>query len=168
MDEVFVFEVSYLLDVISDILFDTIYHEHVSYHSIKPLKEFFLKNEMKLIDVKKISTHGGSIRGIAQKACGKKKINNSVEDLIKDEYKFGLYNIETYHAFESRIKTVQKNLMSLLENYKKNNKVIYGYGAPAKATTLMYYFGLDSKIIDLIIDDSPLKQNMFSPDYIFL
>ena len=162
-NSIFVFEVSYLLDVINEVLFDTIYHEHLSYHSVKPLDDFFKKHDMKLINVKKVSSHGGSIRGIVQKISGIKKTDNTVKQFIDDESNFGLYKVNTYKFFEKCIKKIQFDLMLILNNYKKNNKKIFAYGAPAKATTLMYYFGLDSKIIDFIIDDNPLKQNMLSP-----
>jgi hypothetical protein len=160
---IFVFEVSYLLDVINEVLFDTIYHEHLSYHSVKPLDDFFKKHDMKLINIKKVSSHGGSIRGIVQKVSGVKKTDNTVKQFINDESNFGLYKVNTYKFFEKSIKKLKFDLMFILNNHKKNNKKIFVYGAPAKATTLMYYFGLDSKIIDFIIDDNPLKQNMLSP-----
>ena len=163
-DGIFVFEVSYLADVINDLLFDTIYHEHLSYHSVIPLILFFEKNGMTLIEANRIDSHGGSLRCVVKlKKNLKLHVRESVENCVKLERKMGLNKIDTYRDFFTRIENKKNELHELLTKLKSENKTIIGFGAPAKATTFMYQFCIDEKIIDFIIDDSPLKQGLFSP-----
>ncbi len=161
----FVFEVSYLLDVIESLLFDTIYHEHLSYHSLKPLLHFFKKHEMGIFDVERITTHGGSIRCYVQHTDGPYKISDSVENLVKIEQKADLFSKETFYLFEKNIGQLKSDLTKILDKLKKQGKKIIGFGAPAKATTLMYYLDIGPDIIDYIVDDSELKHNMCTPGY---
>ena len=160
---IFVFEVSYLLDVFDKTLFDTIYHEHLSYHSVKPLKNFFSNNGMELIDVKRINTHGGSIRCVAKLKESILITNNSVTDLIKSEENCQLDKADTFIKFALKIQGIKNDLKKMLCDIKKNGQKIAAFGAPAKATTLMYEFGLDKDTIEFIIDDNPLKQGLYSP-----
>jgi SAM-dependent methyltransferase len=160
---VFVFEVSYLGDVIEKNLFDTIYHEHLSYHAVAPLAAFFKANGMELIDAARVDSHGGSLRGTAKLAAGKRPVASSVKEFIKRERELGLDKAETYRAFFTRIESVKKQLTALLDERRAQGKRIAGFGAPAKATTLMYHFGLGPKVIEFIVDDSPLKQGLFTP-----
>ncbi len=160
---IFVFEVSYLVDVFEKNLFDTIYHEHLSYHSVKPLKKFFKNNDMQLIDVQRIPTHGGSIRGIAQFKDGPRKERSTVEKIILMEEEKQVDKISTFMDFAENINKLKEELTNTLLNLRKKNKKIAGFGAPAKATTLMYQFDLNKDIIDFIVDDNPLKQNTFTP-----
>ena len=158
----FVFEVSYLVDVYQKTLFDTIYHEHLSYHSVTPLIKFFDSKGMTLIDVLKVNTHGGSIR------CGIKNSSNaevkkSVETFVNLEKTLAFHDSNTFIKFSNKIEERKKELCDLLKKIKADKKSIAGFGAPAKATTLMYEFGLNNDILDFIVDDSPLKQGLFSP-----
>ncbi len=162
-DGVFVFEVSYLADVFEKILFDTIYHEHLAYHCVKPLVNFFAAQGMQLIATKRTATHGGSLRGIVQLAGGPLKVETSVDSLLKLERSMGLDKLETLRAFGSKIDRVKHELTSYLHSLKTQGKSIAGFGAPAKATTLMYHFSIGPDIIDFIVDDSPFKQGLYSP-----
>jgi SAM-dependent methyltransferase len=162
-DGVFVFEVSYLADVYEKTLFDTIYHEHVAYHSVKPLRAFFKANGFELIEAWRVDTHGGSLRGIAQKAGGKHPVDASVGELVAMEERLGLDKPETFQAYARRIDALKSELGGLLRKLKSQGKSIAGFGAPAKATTLMLHFGLGPDLIDFIVDDSPLKQGLYSP-----
>lgn len=160
---IFVFEVSYLLDVYQKTLFDTIYHEHLSYHSIFPLVKFFQENNMELIDVKRVNTHGGSIRCVVKNQTNKRPINDSVEDFLELEKSLSINNKNIYFNFSNKINQRKKELNNFVNEVKSRKKIIAGFGAPAKATTLMYEFGLDQNILDFIVDDSPWKQGLFSP-----
>jgi SAM-dependent methyltransferase len=162
-DGVFVFEVSYLGDVYEKGLFDTIYHEHLAYHSIQPLVAFFENLSMDLFSVSRIPSHGGSIRGMVQLAGGPHNTDGSVCSLINYEKKIKLDKLTTWTRFESKVNLLKEELNKLLKNLKQSGKSIAGFGAPAKATTLMYHFNLGSDIIDFIVDDAPLKQGLFSP-----
>jgi SAM-dependent methyltransferase len=161
-DGVFVFEVSYLLDVFEKTLFDTIYHEHLSYHSVKPLTTFFERHDMELVDVQRVSSHGGSLRGFAQrKAASRKK--PTVDSLIKTEAELGLHGPAAYRTFFQNIDQRRNELRSLLQRLRSEGRRVVGFGAPAKATTLMYHFGLGTDVLEYVVDDSPLKQGLFTP-----
>ena len=160
---IFVFEVSYLLDVITKTLFDMTYHEHLSYHSVISLIPFFKKNGLELIDVIKTNVHGGSIRGIVQLKGGPHKIKDSVQKSIEGELTAKLDKESTYKKFGVNIENQKIELSTLLKKIKDENKTIAGFGAPAKSTTLLYHFNIDSTIIDYIVDDNELKQNLYSP-----
>jgi hypothetical protein len=162
-DGVFVFEVSYLTDVLEKTLFDTIYHEHLSYHTVAPLVSFFAANGMELITADRVDTHGGSLRGVAQLAGGARAVASSVAACLELEDRLGLGRPWTFHDFAQRIDVLKTSLRDLLAGLKAEGRSIAGYGAPAKATTLMYHFGLSPDIIDFIVDDSPLKQGLYSP-----
>jgi len=162
-DGIFVFEVSYLADVIRNTLFDMTYHEHLSYHSILPLMTFFTKNDLELIDVIKTNVHGGSIRCIVQLQGGIHKIRDSVDQIIKEEIEMGLNDLSVFIKFAENINLQKSKLLELLKKIKDENKTIAGFGAPAKSTTLLYHFNIDPKIIEYIVDDNKLKQNLFSP-----
>ena len=160
---VFVFEVSYLLDVFKKTLFDTIYHEHLDYHSVQPLVPFFERHGMQLIEVDRIDTHGGSLRGIAQLAGGPWAPDGSVGVLSTLEREAGLDREETFLAFAERIDRIGCDLRDLITSLKRKGKRIAGFGAPAKATTLMHHFDIGPNQIDFIVDDSPLKQGLYTP-----
>ena len=108
-DGIFVFEVSYLLDVIENTLFDMIYHEHVSYHSILPLISFFEANEMQIIEIIKVDTHGGSIRGIVQKKSGPYKISKSLRDMIQNEKNMRQMTTNGIAELLTRIESIVKD-----------------------------------------------------------
>ena len=158
---IFCFEVSYLLDVIEKKLFDTIYHEHISYHTVKPLFQFVENKGMYLYDAQKVDSHGGSIRCFVSNK--RKKIKQSVNNLINQEIERSLFQVSTYHIFHNQIRVQGIRLNNLLHKFNKDKKRIAGFGAPAKLTTLMYTFKLDSKLFEFIIDDSPWKQGLLTP-----
>lgn len=160
---VFVFEVSYLVDVFEKTLFDTIYHEHLDYHSVGPLVRFFAAKGMELIEAVRVDSHGGSLRGIAQLKGGPHAVGESVGELVALEERLGLDKAATLSKFAADIEALGAELNALLKKLKAEGKRIGGFGAPAKATTLMYHFGIGPDLIDFIIDDSPLKQGLFSP-----
>jgi hypothetical protein len=163
IEGIFAFEVSYLLDVYCDTLFDTIYHEHLSYHSIKPLQTFMATHGMRLIDVQRVNTHGGSLRCIACRSEANHIVKQSVEEGIQNEARVNLHSSQTFKSYAGQVDQLRDELGALIQNLKSEGKSIAAYGAPAKATTLMYHFGLGPDVIDFIVDDSPLKQGLFSP-----
>lgn len=162
-DGLFMFEVSYLVDVIRKTLFDTIYHEHLAYHSVRPLIPFLATHGLELIEAIRVDSHGGSLRGVAQRVGGPRPTGKSVAAALSDEAELGLQFPETYRAFYCRIEKLGRELSELLQTLKSEGARIAGFGAPAKATTLMYQFGLGCELIDYIVDDSPIKQGLYSP-----
>ncbi|MBB54105.1 MAG: SAM-dependent methyltransferase [Magnetovibrio sp.] len=163
LDGVFVFEVSYLVDVFEDTLFDTIYHEHLAYHTVRPLQRFFDRHGLELIKAERVASHGGSLRGVVQHKDGPHAVDGSVSARVEHEAEIGLYEAATLQQLGLKIFRVGTELMALLKSMKASGKRIAGFGAPAKATTLMYQFDMGPDMIDFIVDDSPLKQDLFSP-----
>ena len=162
-DGAFVFEVSYLVDVIEKSLFDTIYHEHVAYHSVKPLAAFFEAHGLRLFHAERVDSHGGSLRGYVCHTGAPWPRDPSVDDLISLEADMKLDNADTLRTFSAQVDAIGADLLSRLRSIKAEGKKIAAFGAPAKATTLMYHFGIGVDVIDFIVDDSPLKQNLYSP-----
>jgi len=164
-DGLFVFEVSYLLDVVEKTLFDTIYHEHLSYHTVKPLVGLFERHGMELVDAIRVDVHGGSLRGIAQLKGGRVRRQPGVEGLIAEEARRGLHGPQAYRQFFQEIQQRKVELTDLLRGLAAQGKKVAGFGAPAKATTLMFHFGLGPEALAYIVDDNPLKQGLYSPGH---
>jgi hypothetical protein len=118
---------------------------------------------MELFAAERVASHGGSIRVMVQLNGGPNKANGSVQSLIDYEYKLGLNLSGTWVGYAEKINKLRKKLVDILMGLKKKGKIIAGYGAPAKATTLMHHFGIGPDIIDFISDDAPLKQGLYSP-----
>jgi hypothetical protein len=161
-DGVFMFEASYLVDKIHKKLFDLLYHEHLCYHSIKPLVSFFRQHGLELFDVKRNSSKGGSIRGFVQKIGGPRTISPSINELLTLEANLGIDQPETFKTFSEQIQSLKQQVQNLLKNLKAKGKTIVGYGASATTTTLIYHFGLH-EFLTFIVDDYKAKQNLFSP-----
>jgi hypothetical protein len=173
---VFVFEVSYLPDVLEHTLFDTIYHEHLSYHSLQPLRSFFSNRlDMRVFDVKHVDTHGGSMRAYvclsnASYIPSENVYIWSYRELISGivpPFMAGtgedLIDSTIFEDFNKKIANLGAELKRQLLQFKQLGKTIAAFGAPAKATTLMYQFDLGPELIDFVVDDSPLKQGLYTP-----
>ena len=131
-DGVFVFEVSYLVDVVEKTLFDMIYHEHLDYHSVMPLIGFFSRCGLELIDAVRVDTHGGSLRGVVQRKGGQRRVGPSVARAVAQEQAMGLNKAGTFRTFAAHIETLKTELIGLLRQLKADGKRIAGFGAPAK------------------------------------
>ena len=156
-----VIEVQYLLNTLRDLTFDNIYHEHYNYWSLTSLINFFNQFNAKIFRAEKIDTHGGSLR-IYIKKNKKIKIENNVKKLINEEERFGIKDFKTYQKFGEKVYQIKKNIIKNIDKLKNKSKIIIGYGAPAKATTALNFFGI-SKEIDFIVEDNKLKHNKFIP-----
>ena len=162
-DGFFVMEVGYFVDVFQNNWFDTVYHEHVDFHTVHPLTKLFERFDMNLFRVERVSPQGGSIRVMAQKKSGRRMIDDTVENLINLESDLGLDRAETLVQYEREINKIRKKFMGLISEIKSDGKTIAAFGAATKATTLSYHFGLDKEDILFIVDDNPLKQGFVSP-----
>jgi nucleoside-diphosphate-sugar epimerase len=156
-----VIEVQYLLNTLKDLTFDNIYHEHYNYWSLTSLVNFFNQFDAKIFRSEKVDTHGGSLR-IYVKKDKKIKIESSVKQMLKIEENFGIKKFKTYKEFGEKVYNIRNNVLKNIEKLKNNKKKIIGYGAPAKATTALNFFGI-SKEIDFIVEDNKLKHNKFVP-----
>ena len=156
-----IIEVQYLMNTLKDLTFDNIYHEHYNYWSLTSLVNFFNKFNSKIVKSERIKTHGGSLR-IYIKKDKKAKIDNSVKKMLKEEEIFGIKSFKTYKQFGEKVYNIRNNVRKNIKKLKDKNNLIVGYGAPAKATTALNFFGI-SKEIDFIVEDNELKHNRFIP-----
>lgn len=163
-DGVFVFEVSYLVDIMDKMLFDTVYHEHLCYHAVKPLCTFLAQHGLQLFDVERIPTKGGSIRCFAQRMGASRPVAPIVGDLAADEDARLMHDPRTYRAWAAKIADTKVGLLALLYDLKKQGKRICGYGASATVTTLIHHFEL-APFLDFLCDDNTLRHGMISPGY---
>ena len=156
-----IIEVQYLMNTLKDMTFDNIYHEHYNYWSLTSLVNFFNQFDAKIFRSEKIDTHGGSLRVYIKKNT-KVKIETNVKKMLKEEENFGIKDYQTYQKFGEKVYKIRENVLNNLKNLKKRNKKIIGYGAPAKATTALNFFGISTDI-DFIVEDNKLKHNKFIP-----
>jgi len=162
-DGLFVMEVGYFVDVHEKGWFDTIYHEHLDYHTVTPLPRFFARFNLEILGVERIAPQGGSIRVIAQKKGGPHSPDGSLAESLALERRLAMDRPETFQAFIQRANGVRGKLTSLLDNLRREGKTIAGYGAPTKATTLLMHFGLDRDVLDFTAEDNPLKHGCLIP-----
>lgn len=158
---VIIIEVQYLVNTLKDLSFDNIYHEHVNYWSLTSLNFFFKKHNLNIFNVKKINTHGGSIRVYL---CKKDefKVSQEVNKILKEEEELGINRLSTYKKFAQSLYQIKNNVKKNLKNLLKEDKKIYGYGAPAKASTAINFLQI-SQFIEKIIEDNPLKHSKYIP-----
>jgi len=157
-----VIEVPYFLDLVEKLEFDTIYHEHVFYFSIKPLKKVFERYGLELFDIEETKLHGGTVR-LYIGHTDAHNVSSIVTEMIKKEEDANLYNQDTFVKFMNRVNQLKQDLNHLISKLKNNGARIAAYGASAKGTTLLNYFGLDRTHLDFVVDRSPVKQGLFTP-----
>ena len=161
-DGIFVFEVPHGLEMIKNLEFDTIYHEHISYFLIEPLSKWLEKNDLEIFNIEKQKVHGGTIRVFVSKK-NIFKIRKSVENLKKQEKYYGLNKLQTFMQFSKKTSKLKLLLKKKIEKFKEKNYLVFGYGAPAKGNVLLNYCEIDNKVLDFITDTTLLKQGKFTP-----
>lgn len=149
-DGVFISESHYLLPLIQDLQYDTIYHEHLRYYSLASIKFLLEKHNLEIWHTKEIPTHGGSIRVYASRK-GKFKIDNTVEAQLKKESSVCI-GTDSLYKFRDRVIMSKLKLMSILNEIKEKKQSIYGISAPSRASTLVNYVGIDHLILDCILE----------------
>lgn len=157
-DGVAVIEAPYLLDLIEKCEFDTIYHQHLCYFSITALDRLFRRHHLYLNRVELTAIHGGSLRLFVEPHENQ---SESVTGLIERESGLGINRPEYYLAFARRVEEIRRGVMKILEDLKAQGKTIVGYGAAAKATTLLSYCGIDRRILDYVVDLNTVKHGRF-------
>ncbi len=159
---VFVIEVPYFLNLVKNLEYDTIYHEHLSYITVIPLIKFLKKFNLEIIDIQEKDIHGGSIRiFISEKGNYKKK--KSVNKICKTEIKARLNSKKVLLNFKKKVTKNRLDLTSLLTKLKKAKKNIVALSAPAKGMTLLNYAKLDSEFLDYATEKSKIKQGLLAP-----
>ncbi len=157
-----IIEVPYVKDMIDKCEFDTIYHEHLCYFSLTALDNLFKRHGMLIVDVERISIHGGSLRIYAAKDP-KRKTSTAVKSLLAQEVVWGIDKIEFYRDFRAAVENVKNSLLSTIESLHRNGRRIAAYGAAAKGTVLLNYCKIGNQFLDFVVDRSPYKQNRYIP-----
>jgi C-methyltransferase C-terminal domain len=157
-------EFPYLMRLMEENQFDTIYHEHLSYFSLVTACDVFDRHGLRVFDVEELPTHGGSVRiYVCHQEDAEKPIGERVADLLSREQKAGFNTVEHYLSFGERVKKTKRKLLEFLIAAKDQEKSVVGYGAPAKGNTLLNYCGIGPDLLDYTVDRSPHKQEHFLP-----
>src|SRR3989344_9230116 len=161
-DGVFVSESQYLMDIVEKFEFDTIYHEHLRFYSLKPLAKLFSSIGMSLVDAERISAAGGSIRVYA--ASGKKGMSERAKKLIREETRAGLYDPKSWELFRAQAINAKNNLLKLLIDLKQKGAKIAGVTSSARSNTLLGFTKIDNQTLDYSVEKagSP-KIGLFTP-----
>ena len=160
---IFIFEVAHFKYILTDGLFDTIYHEHMSYHTAIALESFATASGFKIFRIEEISSHGGSLRFYLSKNHDKIK-EPSVEQIKNDELKLGLNQVEALSLIEDEIKETKESAARMIKDIGLGgNTVFVGYGAPAKVVTFLAQMELEDINLIGVIEDNVEKQNRFLP-----
>jgi hypothetical protein len=150
--------VPYIVDLINNCEFDTIYHQHLCYFSLAALDRLFRAHSLYINEVRHLPIHGGSLRIYVEPA---ENVGESVEDLLKKEELEGINDFSYYRDFAENVDKLRESLMKMLVNLKQGGKKIVAYGAAAKANTFLSYCGIDKNLIDYIVDLNPFKHYLF-------
>ena len=163
-DGIMSFEFPHLQELIKNLQFDTIYHEHFSYFTAYVIQNIFAKYDLDLFRIQRINTHGGSLRIWVKHSSNKNvTIEDSVSNIIDEEIKSSLHKIDGFRGFASDVISIKNNLISfLLDKYKSGKKVI-AYGAAAKGNTFLNYAGIKEDMIEFVIDNAKTKQGKYMP-----
>ena len=157
-----VLEFPYGVDLIEHSEFDTIYHEHVFYFTLTALQPLFARHGLEIFRVEHLSIHGGSLRLFAGHASAH-AIEASVKNLLADEKSKGIGSLAYYEGFAARVLEIKRALRELLTQLKQQGKTVAAYGASAKGSTLINFFGLGKESLDFVVDRSTYKQGRLMP-----
>jgi hypothetical protein len=143
--------------------FDTIYHEHFSYLSFTTVQEIFAAHGLRLFDVERIPTHGGSLRIFACHADDSRATGERAETLAAEERAAGFRSLDRYATFAPRVEETKRALLEFLIAARRDGKRIAAYGAPGKGNTLLNYCGIRTDFVDFAVDRNPYKHGRFTP-----
>jgi SAM-dependent methyltransferase len=158
-----VFEVPYIGDMLDRCEFDTIYHEHLCYFSLRALRHLFERHGLRVVDVQRIPIHGGSIQVTVSPVEASGRASDALQRLIDDEDCLGISDGTALRAFAERVPRLREELLALLESMKQHGAQLAAYGAAAKGSTLLNYCGIGPAMLDYVVDRSPYKQGRFMP-----
>ena len=161
-DGAIVIEAPHFLNLVRNLEYDTIYHEHLSYLSIKPLQNFFRRFGLELFNVEKYAIHGGTIR-FFMGPKGKYPQSNSVETVVASEAAAGIHSLERLRQFADEVAKQRQELRALLEDIKRQGKKVAGVSAPAKGNTLLNYCGITPDLMPYITEKAKIKVGLYTP-----
>ena len=153
-----------LLECIKKTSYDQFYNEHIYLFSVISVTNFIKKYNLEIFDIKNLDTHGGSIRYYIKNIDNNKiKVLNNVKKQFQKEKKFGLGKLSTYKKFAKKVQLSKVKLLNILESLESKNKNVIGYGATAKAVTILNYCGINKNLIKSFVDTTPEKINQYMP-----
>jgi hypothetical protein len=158
-----VIEFSYLVDILEKNLFDTIYHEHVSYFSLTSLTPILSRFGLEILKVERFDAHGGSLRVFAVKKNSGLVADKSFTELLKYEQNSNILSTSSWKSFERQIQGLRFQVSNILSFLKQNNTKVVGYGVPAKFSTMFYGLGLSPNLFDYFVDDNQNKVGKLVP-----
>jgi len=158
----FIFEAPYFVNLLKHNEYDTIYHEHLSYLSAKPLLPFFARHGMDVFDIEQSDIHGGSFRVFVGRK-GQWPVSPEVARLVGEEERLGIYSREHLDRFAAGVQQNKRDLLWLLHSLKHQGHRIVGVSAPAKGMTLLNYCRIDGELLDFVTEKSKLKIGRFTP-----
>ncbi len=153
-----VMEVPYVVDLVDHGEFDTIYHQHLCYFSVTAVDRLLRKHGLFLNDVRRVPIHGGSLRLFVEPH---ERVGETVQALLQEEKERKVDTLAYYRDFAERVHHIRASLLQLLHDLKRQGKRIAAYGAAAKATTLLAYCGIDTQLVDYVVDLNPFKHCRF-------
>lgn len=166
-DGIAIIENHYVKNLIDQVEFDSIYHEHLCYYSATSFNYLFEMHGLKMVDVEKLPIHGGSLRAYFQRADGPcsmyQKGKKHITSLFDEEKSWGVTEFGFYQNFSEKVEQLRKTLLAKIQEIKNKGKHIAVYGASAKSTTLLNYFNIGSETVDYVVDRSTAKQGFFTP-----
>jgi SAM-dependent methyltransferase len=160
-----IIEVPYVKEMIDQCEFDTIYHEHLCYFSLTALDKLFRRHSLRISAVELLEIHGGSLRVFVepQNDTATNAAGTQVAGWLQNEEQWGVGNGDFYQQFAAKVETLGRDLVEKLNSLKAEGKQIAAYGASAKGSTLLNYFGIGKERLDFVVDRSPVKQGLFTP-----
>lgn len=161
-DGLAVVEVPYLLEMIENCEFDTVYHEHLAYFSVTALDRLFRTHALQLKDVRRVPIHGGSLRLTVGHAGGGGP-SPAVRALLHEERAWGVDRADSYRPFAGRVQALKASLIGLLRDLKAKGRTVAAYGASAKGSTLLNACGIGRETLDFVADRSTAKQGLYTP-----
>ncbi|MGZ9166208.1 MAG: class I SAM-dependent methyltransferase, partial [Anaerolineales bacterium] len=166
-DGVGIIENHYVKDMIDHVEFDSIYHEHLCYYSVTSFRNLFARHGLILVDVERLPIHGGSLRVYFQRADGPRSLEQEsatrVKAFLEEEERWGVGDFSFYRDFGEKVENLRHELLVCLQAIKSEGKTIAVYGASAKSTTLLNYFGIGSETLEYVVDRSTAKQGRYTP-----
>jgi SAM-dependent methyltransferase len=161
-DGVAIIEVPYVKDLIDHCEFDTIYHEHLCYFSLTALTQLFERHGLAIQNVERLAIHGGSLRIFVGLEPGATRAA-AVTELLEEEMRWGVNRLEFYEDFARRVEELKTSLRDFVFELKGQKRRLAAYGAAAKGSTLLNYFGIGTSALDFVVDRSTHKQGSYMP-----
>lgn len=156
-------EFPHLARLMTQVQFDTVYHEHFSYLSLNTVRKIFSSVGLRVQDIEQLDTHGGSLRVYGCHDSDERATSEAVGRVLAEEQDLGLQTLDTYNGFQLRADEVKDGLLDFLLEQKKLGKSVAGYGAAAKGNTLLNYAGIKPDLLSFVCDAASAKQGKYMP-----